>query len=333
MQIRHKNKINISNNIKIINGNVLYNNIMYFLHPIYKKYYGNSANINNIIYKTNNEYFLLYPKTLKRDKYRTQISCDVKNIILNQTTKTINTSRFLLDIFKFQPSKEENECAHFDDLPENNDISNLLFLSRSDNNKLMGINCSINKNLYILLEHKLINDYNLKTSVETNNVKCLKVNHPYMNNVYISCDGTTVFENNIMKNIYTRYHGPNNYKKVWINKTDINVHHLMGWAKYGYINLKVDNKRFLHVNDISTDCSYNNIILGTDKDNGISQKENTLKYKEFRRNLKQTISESEYENLINRAVNMLPPKYKEFYDQMKQKLEDSNKNVLYRVVI
>lgn len=329
---RNANKpITITNEIKILSENmILYNNIKFKHHPIYTNYYFNSENIKIIIKKELNDFLIIKSSLYRRSSHDIVEQLSIYN---TEIKKNYNVSKLILETFKSHPNHGENLwCNHFNDMPEDNNIKNLFFANHDINVKTMGLNCKINKNLYELIKYNILNEpkpnySNIPNIMTINGIDCIKVNHPEMTNVFISIDGKYVFKNNEIKKEYARYQGPSNYRKVWLIKTDINIHHLMGWARYGYINLKETNTRFLHVNDISEDCSYFNIVLGNDVENGISQSQNTEKYKNIRRMLIKDYS-NEYPDLLNKAIDMLHPDYKKLYREIEQMLIDSNNQLI-----
>lgn len=291
----------IINDIETIsNEYIKYNDNVYKSHPIHKNYYFSYTGTNIVIYKSKNKYFLHKVRKLKTGKMTTRIHtgknkrlCSLLGKFVLETYKGINKGKL---------------AGHFDDINENNNITNLIWLTDEENRKLYSINNILCKLIY----------YNLnQNSIDKSLIKILS---KVYDNVYITKDGNNVFLNEKKLNVYSEYRYNILYKCVTINKKQYFVHTLMAIAKYGEID-KPNVVR--HINDISWDNSFDNIEIG-DIANNIKHKSlNYKKYKNFRRNLMKSDYEK-YKIILDYCVKLLPDKFKELYYKIQRIILEQN---------
>lgn len=273
----------ITNDIQCLNNkNIIYKNVHYRRHPIYFDHYFNSINIKKCIRKLSLGFIERNFSVLK-DGFREQFKIGEKNH---------NVSRLILETFKgLSLTNIENECGHINDLPEDNNIENLIWISRTKNNQMAGENALkyrhfrdaiIKYEPYLYEEfcqkyHIVCQKLSVPTNVKIiNNIECLYVPVPTYSEIYISIDGTKVFDQKEEKTIWKRDYRCKSYDVCWFNKLrDIKVHHLMAWAKFGYQKFNNLTNMVCHLDDNSENNSYYNIFLGNTTDNGNHQRINT----------------------------------------------------------
>jgi len=271
-------------------NNITFNGIKYKSHPNLSNIFLNRENIKIIIgyYELKNVYYI-HKFSIRREN-REYIS--IHSILYS-------VSSLILETFRGFPENDiQNVCGHLNDLPEDNRIENLKWMSKGDNNKMGGEN---SKRLKLLVRNVKLYEpyiwfdfcqkYNIKENNELpkhvkliNNIEYLLVPYLDYENLYVSVDGTSVLENNISKNIYACCLTEEfSYFIVRLGKKYIKISHLMAWAKYGYQTFDGIHKIACHLDDDGKNNSYKNIVIGDSKENGKHQTINTNINKNFYR--------------------------------------------------
>jgi len=314
----------ITKDIVIIDQtNIMYNSIYFKEHPIYKGYFFNKNNIK-IIIKKYDSFFISLNINLNKIEKKEIITVTTSE---HRIVKTV--SSLILETFNGLKSNKKDVCIHYDDNQLNNEINNLSWSSQNYNTKIFGINTELNKLIvlkicekfkFLINELKIPEKYYLKNNQKIpknkiflfNNEQFLKISGFYK--LYISIDGNKIYDDFNKKYLNITIHKSlvcKRYPRCVYHGKSYNVHYFMALTKYN--EYKYDkNTCILHINDIKSDNSYNNIIIGSHALNMKDRSENYKELKQIRILLKQKFY-NEYKLILEEIYNEFDDAYKKYF--------------------
>jgi hypothetical protein len=286
---------------------VEYKNIKFFRHPLYQDYFFNHNNIKCVVKQYSDDIWKEIPVNIHKKEGKEILTITSK--YHTHPGRMGVHSRLILET-RGLPDKNV-VCSHKNDLVTDNNINNLMWMTQKENMCLSGINHEICKNIYILSKNKDMFPENWD-NIETKNIifykdkKYIKIpSNDFIQNGLICLDGTHILDEDYNEKYPRRDHKGYFSYRVSRASQVIRMHQLMAWAKY-YFFPSTKELQVLHINDLSTDNRYENIIIGTHRENMGMRTFNYNVYKELR------IIYSENKEIIKKALDMLSIKHKEF---------------------